>query len=433
MAQPERIKIPRAPDRSVVDFFKALGTQYGVEDANIGAHASAQIGVVKIKEDPTGDLALLLDLDSELILTMQLRIAGLTIAYYRGGYPAPPPEVRSPIYDEIALTFNAQQGDVTNEDKLKIVALINKRLRVFQSDRPAVTGLSKEQGDLIAIHNSTLERLENLGEDLIRQTSEYRVELDKKVAEKSENIEADYTAKKEKLDADFSRKKDALDAEKSLLEAREKRIDDRDNTHARRELRLELLNEIQARSDKFALTRGTQRLRWPIHAACVVFFGISAWFAYTYSSELFQYVQGDNVATVSTVLLSLKSLGFTFAAVATGIFYIRWLNHWFNQHADAEFRVKQFQLDVDRASWIVETVLEMKAGKDVIPTALLNALTTNLFEYDSRRDETPHPADELASALLGSASNVKVKAGDAEIDFTGKSLKKGMKKKDPSN
>lgn len=189
---------------------------------------------------------------------------------------------------------------------------------------------------------------------------------------------------------------------------------------------------MKERSSSFTLTKGTQRLRWPVHIASGVVFAIAVFFSYQYSTELFQYLQVDSISVVTATLLSLKSLGFTFLAVATGVFYIRWLNHWFNQHAEAEFRLKQFQLDVDRASWVVETVLEMKSGKDVIPTALLTSLTRNLFEQDSLDDnEKMHPADELASALLGTASNVRVKAGDAELTFSGKDLKKKMKPDKP--
>ncbi len=429
MAQPELIKIPRASDRTIVSFFKRLSDKYEIQGPHVAAYGGASISAVDLSA-PTGDFETLLGFNSHLISTMSASISGLTIAFYRGGYPSgSPPFEKSPIYDEIALTLNASQGHVENTDKLWIVAQISNSLNAFESERPAVTGYSKEQSDLIAIHNATLERLESLSEDLIRQTSEYRLELDKNAVEKAEQLATAFDERKSELDSRIAAEVQKLDKRESALDERQKQIDDRNNTHVRRELRMAILDEVKSRSAQFNLTKGTQRLRLPLHVACLVIFSVAAVFSYFYSTQLFSYLQSDTPSTVNSVLLSLKSLGFTALAATTGVFYVRWLNRWFSQHADAEFRLKQFQLDVDRASWVVETVLEMKAGKDVMPTALLQSITRNLFEYDqTRSDEETHPADELASALIGTASSVRVRAGDTgEIEFRGKDLRKEMK------
>jgi len=427
MAQQGNIKIPRASDRSVIDFFREIGKAYGVSQLSIVAQGSIKIGAVNLEGEPSDDFAEILDLDSALIATATLVIDGFAVAYHRGGAVAV--EAKSPIFDEVATTFNPQNGNLSNVDRLKITEKINSKLHGFQPGRQIDSGISKEQGDLIAIHQASLERLEKLNEDLVQQGINYRESLDKKFDKKAEKFENDIRERQEKLNENIQQQEAGLDDERQQLEARRKEIDDRDNTHVRRELRKSLLEELKARSAAFALTKGTQHLRLPIHFTCILFFAVAAGFAYNYSTELFKYVQGDDVSTITSILLSLKSLGFTFAAVATGIFYMRWLNQWFSQHAEAEFKLKQFQLDIERASWVVETVLEMKAGQEIVPTALLNSLTKNLFEYETgRKDEELNPADELASALLGTASNVKVKAGDSEITFAGKDIRKQLKR-----
>jgi len=48
------------------------------------------------------------------------------------------------------------------------------------------------------------------------------------------------------------------------------------------------------------------------------------------------------------------------AIIGAILYYVRWMNRWFEQHAAAEFWLKQFQLDIDRASWVVETALEWR-------------------------------------------------------------------------
>ena len=52
-----------------------------------------------------------------------------------------------------------------------------------------------------------------------------------------------------------------------------------------------------------------------------------------------------------------------------------------------------------------------------MPDNLLSSVTKNLFNPQAEPETVLHPADELASALLGSASKVKLKVGDSEVDF----------------
>lgn len=134
----------------------------------------------------------------------------------------------------------------------------------------------------------------------------------------------------------------------------------------------------------------------------------------------------DKTAAINYAIALLKPLGLSFVAIGTALFYLRWLNRWFEQHAQAEFKLKQFQLDIERASWLVETALEWDSseGKE-LPKELLENLSRNLFNADDEKiDQVRHPSDELASALLGSASKVRLNLGGNEIELDGKRLKK---------
>jgi hypothetical protein len=81
---------------------------------------------------------------------------------------------------------------------------------------------------------------------------------------------------------------------------------------------------------------------------------------------------------------------------------------------------------MERASWLVETSLEWKDAKGaVIPSELLESLSRNLFSQESDKvEKLQHPADQLASALLGSSTSVKLKAGDSLIEIDPKKLAK---------
>lgn len=81
---------------------------------------------------------------------------------------------------------------------------------------------------------------------------------------------------------------------------------------------------------------------------------------------------------------------------------------------------------MERASWIVETSLEWNDAKnDKIPAELLESLTKNIFrEQSDKVERLVHPADQLASALMGSASMIRLKAGDSELEIDPKKLQK---------
>ena len=70
-----------------------------------------------------------------------------------------------------------------------------------------------------------------------------------------------------------------------------------------------------------------------------------------------------------------------------------------------------------------------KKENGVIPTELLAALSRNLFQNESKEIEVDlSPADQLASALLGSASKLKINTGVAELEWDGKKVKDLEKK-----
>ena len=83
------------------------------------------------------------------------------------------------------------------------------------------------------------------------------------------------------------------------------------------------------------------------------------------------------------------------------------------------------EIDIDRASWIVELASEWSERGQEIPETLMSKLTTNLFSYDTKDSEPLHPADQLASAIFGASSraNIKLPNGLGQLEFDRKSQK----------
>ena len=108
----------------------------------------------------------------------------------------------------------------------------------------------------------------------------------------------------------------------------------------------------------------------------------------------------------------------TIGLVGAILYYIRWQTRWAEQFAATENSLKQFHLDVNRANWVVETCLEWRKESDsAIPLPLIESLTRGLFTQNDQGPPVVHPADELASALVGSASKISLAVGDSKIEY----------------
>jgi len=90
------------------------------------------------------------------------------------------------------------------------------------------------------------------------------------------------------------------------------------------------------------------------------------------------------------------------------IYYLKWNDRWFREHADAEFAAKRYKADILRASWIAELAGEWKKTKEGEPLSplLVDAFTRNLFTDVSVSGPSEHPLDEMTS-LLKRASEVQ--------------------------
>jgi hypothetical protein len=95
------------------------------------------------------------------------------------------------------------------------------------------------------------------------------------------------------------------------------------------------------------------------------------------------------------------------------IYYIKWSDQWFREHAQAELRIKKLSSDILRASWLAELVLEGKQADQQLPEALMSRFSEGLFA-DSLVSATEHPSDQMV-ALIRKLSSVKVNRDGVEL------------------
>jgi hypothetical protein len=364
---------------------------------------------------------------------------GIVFTYYRGGSSQ-----NSPIYDEIHINIEPNAGPVANQSNLKLIAAIKKSFKAFDPERSLLAGAGHLEAQATALHQSTLLKLEEAATGIVTELALQQRNLGDEYLKKQKTLEEKFSRSEKQLEDKYELQVAELRKREDDLQLLQASIDDRDNTHARRETRNKLLIDVKNQIENFGVTAVTERKRLPVMAAFfIILVALTAFSAVTWM-EMFDYHRTiANLASLSqgnannptsekivekygSLLLTKTDLyilwiRFTFLAVSiigTIFYFIRWQTRWAEQNSGAEFQLQQFYLDVNRANWVVESGLEwQKETGFAIPDELLGRLTHNLFKAAVESPAAIHPADELASALLGSASKLKLKAGNNEIEF----------------
>jgi hypothetical protein len=418
----QTLSIPRLQDKSIIACIEKIAQELQEYEP---VTSMTLFGEINVNFDPldlknNSEVQSLLEKSTTLIqrINFSCNKAFIRINFYRGG--GHNNLEASAFFDSIELNYNKNHHngnnntpELTNEKKLLITNICIEELKYFAPNRFITT--TPEQNQLQALHEATLDRLEKLSEELITKTHDYRNKLD-----------GEFSDKETELNTQFERLKDGLKLEKEELEKQRKELDDKSNTHARRQIRKDILDEIKRRQEQFTLTKGTNALRRPIAGA--IYALIALFLALTVVSvfEFTKVLEGQDFNKI--VLSAIKQTIYSAGSIGSILFLIKWQNRWFEQHSTAEFHLKKLELDMERASWVVETALEWTNATNAVPmpNELLQSLTKNLFS-EAKEEITPvvHPADQLASALLGSAASIKLKVGDtAEIGIDPKKLEK---------
>lgn len=279
-----------------------------------------------------------------------------------------------------------------------------------------------------ARREAELVRLQEISSQILTRFSERATELEKQYQEQYQArrsaLETEASEAKRQLDEDLKKQRDELqtayNAKDNELTEREKQLaerlkeaDDKDNRFARRKIRQDLKKSLKERATKFELTEGTRRLRWVIHGFAGIMLLSFLTGAIITGNELLTVLSLPNLGDLVWLSVAFRQVLFTLAFSATAVFYLRWNNAWFDQHAQEEFRLKRLELDFDRASWVVEMALEWKEDRGTeLPPELLDRLTAELFAAPENKPQSLHPADQLASALLGSSAEVELNLGN---------------------
>lgn len=442
-------KIPRVTDEQIHRSLSELARDFGSFQVGVQV-GDAHIGQVTYPEAAEPNLIAVLAERSELIFHFAGSVAGVSLAYYRGGLQGAVWD-KSPVFDDLAIDT---QG--FDSARIRVAARTLELFRPVQLPRPAdpISLLESQR----ALQESSFSRLQLQLEKVFEQTIDLRSQLDEQVRGKEAALDQDFKQKELEASQHFDKRAEEFARKEDDLEERRKSLDESDNTFARRQIRDRMLSDVSARVQNFGLSQTTVAARRPVAvgmgALCLFLIALLTWTSfelYSVRVNTAQVAQSESALATSTVESAAASGAFSarqprapnpsyatatevggterivlwirFAFLSIGLaasilYYIRWQNNWAATFATTEQSLQQFHIDVNRANWVVETCLEWRKETDSdIPTPLIESLTRGLFAGRETSPAVLHPSDELASALMGSASKLSLDINGNRLDI----------------
>lgn len=274
----------------------------------------------------------------------------------------------------------AQPRHLDTGEALKVLRTVSKFIPPFGRTSAVDEVLGAELSEFYQRREAAVLRLEEIHQKSIEEMDRYRKRLDDQADERRAALEVKFERDAEAVRAEYERLTNDLDKREKALADRAAAVDSASSRDARRQIRKDLKASLANREKSFTLSDSTQQKRWPIMAMFVALAGVSIYsLAVSYQVGLTLPDNSINWANSIRTAISGLALG------ATVIYAIRWADLWFRQHAEEEFRLKRLDLDIDRASWVVEMAMEWKreTDGDVIPAAIIDGVTRNLVVVQS--------------------------------------------------
>jgi hypothetical protein len=117
--------------------------------------------------------------------------------------------------------------------------------------------------------------------------------------------------------------------------------------------------------------------------------------------------------------------------VTTFVYYLKWNDRWFREHADAELAATRYKADIYRASWLAELVLEAQTEADAeLPPELIAAFGRNLFVDPGPTKESEHPIEAISS-LVKRVRSVTVGKGGFSVEGVPESSRHAKERRAP--
>ncbi|TIR23998.1 MAG: hypothetical protein E5X34_13160 [Mesorhizobium sp.] len=420
-----QFEVPRARTRDIYRFFTEAGRLIGAPSFTV-TELGAQTGTtVSLAEDRQPDDSGLSASELYSVFSASVGHQNISITLSR------PPLDKDALFDRIQVVNNESEKRFGKDKVRRINQLIGE---TFQPGWEPSVGLFRNQEafkTLIKSHQLLLSQLQSTTVGMTEQLAAARLKMETEFAERRSALEADFQARQAKLEeTSAGLHEEMLRREGSLLQ-RTKELDDRDHIHARRKLREDITKGIEARLASAIVPMRTSLVGWAVFSISLLVAGFLGWVSFESLVGYVSIVQQASVKSLNPVSdFTLQQGWFLLGrgvvtgglAVAFLVYAISWLKSIYHADVRAQRELERYSIDLNRASWAVETIMEAKKDGGSIPDILVAGVSRNLFDTGPSKDSSL-PADGLGSLLRASAK-AKITTNGAEFEVNNRGARK---------
>jgi hypothetical protein len=376
------------PDRLVVELMHALLEKF--DNGNYTYRVSGNLRIDTEEFEALPDLATQFSLVEAIFSSSQEDIS----ATFKRGISGKDFTDRQPSahFDEIAIERIGKTGPspINFIEAEKIIQRIADPLHNISS--PSIPE------DISDFLKANYAQLTSLITEIASRYDERLAELERR----RQQLEDEQATKIECIDAEYQKRKEELEREREQLSREKKALDDRDNVHVRRELREKITRNLKERLKEPLVSRANTGVRYAVVTICG--FASIALFALAFFTQQQFGTTSDSIEKWSIVIKAILS-----GAGGAGflIYAISWLRRVYLDDVQLERSLERYALDIDRASWAIETLIEMsKIEGAQVPSAWVQGVCNDLFSSSASKEDTT--GLQALAALMDVAAGAEV-------------------------
>ena len=437
MAISHAIRTARLMDRQVLDLVYALHSAFDARSGTISLGDGMDVDILSSERSDQP----MADLDSERYAIRSAHISmssRIQIDFYRGtcGDIQNPGANRqaSPYFDEVFLRHDARNGRATAQQWIACLDIIETALpktyplQEAEQGSDAIDVLRAEMAELASQYKEMLAGLADERKKFREESEEERKAARVEYALEQGRLEKVGEDQRKEFDAYKQQEEGRLQQQREELDRREQDLDNRQHMHARRELRERISDDFKARAVKPVVSRSAFRMRWLVFVLTLAagvgigVFGIESFGELT--------AAGGNEAAPGwlTITHAVRSVVLIALAVGFVAYAISWLRAIYLDDVRAERRYEKYGYDIDRASFVIETIMEVGDKENMqVPDAWVDGVCRNLFQDSADRSPDNNPNHALA-ALFETISGAKFGPDGAELSMGRRDARRFAKK-----
>lgn len=437
MANFHVIRTARLTDRKVLDLIYALHADNKATSGTIVLGDGMNVDPISCErnEKPVSDL----NRDRHAIRSAHLSTSSnIHIHFYRGisGDTQDPQTNRqaSPYFDEVFLRHDPKRGGATPQQWIDCIDTIETALpktyplQEIRQGSDVIDVLRVEMAGLAGQYKEMLAGLADERAKFREESEEERKFARQEYAVAQNRLEVAGEDQRKEFDAYKQEEEGRLQQQREELDRREQDLDNRQHMHARRELRERISDDFKARVVKPVVSRAAFRMRWLVFGLTLAagvgigVFGIESFGELT--------ATGGNEAAPGwlTITHAVRSVVLIALAVGFVAYAISWLRAIYLDDVRAERRYEKYGYDIDRASFVIETIMEVGDKENMqVPDAWTDGVCRNLFEDNADRSPDNNPNHALA-ALFETISGAKFGPDGAELSMGRRDARRFAKK-----